>query len=128
MPFDGGLSVNQDILVIDKMLEIFGPNGEHWGKGHKYQGRKWCLVGALQSAQGRLKSRDDDAGKFIVYAIWHADSTAIKHRMPIENWNDQKGRTFDEIKDMLSFARTVAGWQQGRFIVGAQPSFLPLLV
>jgi hypothetical protein len=24
---------NQDMLVIDKMLEIFGPNGEHWIKG-----------------------------------------------------------------------------------------------
>ena len=24
---------NQDMLVIDKMFEIFGPNGEHWIQG-----------------------------------------------------------------------------------------------
>jgi len=127
MPFDG-LSVNQDMLVIDKMLEIFGPNGEHWIQGFEYRpGRKWCLVGALKSARRRLRSRDDGAGKFIVYAIWHADDTAIKRRMSIEDWNDQKDRTFDEIKAMLSFARTVAGWQRGKFIVGAQPSFFSLL-
>ena len=127
MPFDG-LGVNQDMLVIDKMLEIFGPNGERWIQGVEYHpGRSWCLVGALKSARRRLRSRDDEAGKFIVYAIWHADNTAIKRRMSIEEWNDQSGRTFDEIKDMLSFARTVAGWQRGRFIAGAQPSFMPLL-
>jgi hypothetical protein len=127
MPFDG-LSVNQDMLVIDKMLEIFGPNGEHWIKGFEYHpGRSWCLVGALKSARRRLRSRDDDAGKFIVYAIWHADDTAIKRRMSIEDWNDQTDRTFDEIKGMLSFARTVAGWQRGKFIVGAQPAFFSML-
>jgi hypothetical protein len=127
MPFDG-VSVNQGMLVIDKMLEIFGPNGEHWIQGSEYNhGRKWCLVGALKSARRRPRSRDDDAGKFIVYALWHVDNTALKRRMSLEDWNDQRGRTFDEIKGMLLFARTVAGWQRGRFIVGAQPAFFSML-
>jgi hypothetical protein len=55
------------------------------------------------------------------------DKTVIKRRMSLEDWNDQRGRTFDEIKAMLSLARTVAGWQRGSFLVGAQPAFFSLL-
>jgi hypothetical protein len=45
MPFDG-LSVNQDMLVIDRMLEIFSPNGEHWIQGFEYDpAGSGCLVG-----------------------------------------------------------------------------------
>jgi hypothetical protein len=109
MPFDGGLSVNQDILVIDKMLEIFGPNGEHWIQGFQYdRRRKWCLVGALKSARRRLRSRDDNAGAFIVYAVWHVDNTAIKRRMSLEGWNDQPGRTFSQIREALTQAKEMA--------------------
>lgn len=126
MPFDGGLSVNQDILIIDKMLEIFGPNGQHWGKGREYRGRKWCLVGALKSARRRLRSRDDDAGAFIVYALWHVDSTVIKRRMSLEDWNDQPERTFFQIREALTQAKEMALRRPG-LVEGEFPFYLDLI-
>jgi hypothetical protein len=110
MPFDGVVEVNRDVRVIDKMLELFGPDGEGWGKGYEYRDRKLCLRGALKSAKSRLRSRDDRAGAYILYQIAKIETAFVGRRVipSLEHWNDYPERTFFQIREMLAQAKELA--------------------
>ena len=40
--------------IIDKVLDIFGPNGEHWTQGSLHDNGGLCMLGAIHSAPGTV--------------------------------------------------------------------------
>lgn len=106
MPFDSqpATSPADDpvIKIFDRVLEIFGPNGENWMQfSHSRDGR-FCLLGAVYEA-----SKHYDAGVFqrqIFGDVIERLSAAIPGNR-IEAWNDHSTRRFTDIRAAVMRAR-----------------------
>ena len=106
MPFDAATAIPAEVRIIDKALELLGPNGEHWTKGIANDGEgNRCIVGAVRSARRMLRLKGDKTTAFIL--------TAVPDRRPghpvIEDFNDDRHRKFGEVAAVLTHARKLAG-------------------
>ena len=107
MPFDGGQPC-LEIQVIDKALEVLGPNGENWTQGESNDGHgKRCIMGAVRSARRMLRIKGDNTTGIILAALGASTSTHYRPVEHIEDFNDG-GRKFDEIAGLLIHARNLA--------------------
>jgi hypothetical protein len=98
-----------EALIIDQMLEFFGPYGERWTQ-HEHcdaDGNR-CLIGALLDAKHKLWVNRDRTIRLIFEAIYGRTKGGIKAVCLIEAWNDGQWRTFDEIAAVLVHARNLA--------------------
>jgi hypothetical protein len=88
--------------AADVMLELLGPNGEHWTQGEfarDARGRlvsiestyavSWCVKGAA------LRILDPDRARQF------CDSASRSLDRALENWNDDPQRTFAEVKALI---------------------------
>jgi hypothetical protein len=105
-----------EALVIDRALQLLGPNGEHWtqGKLHDSEG-SYCMIGAILFARGQLRIKDDRTIELVVEAF--STSEFIPEGagdMPeqiseiIQEFNDREGRPFEHIDQVLRKARAMA--------------------
>jgi hypothetical protein len=108
MPFDGRQPC-LEIQIIDKALEVLGPNGEHWiqGEVNDSHGNR-CIVGAVRTARRKLRLKGDRTITLILTALCASRSNIYSPLEFIENFNDQPGRKFDEIAGLLVHARNLA--------------------
>jgi hypothetical protein len=113
MPFDAPVELPVTIRVIDEMLDIFGAQGEHWlqGKQADRKGNR-CMIGALKLARRRIKARDDSTDRLIINAIRQVGGVKQYLQIPlfdpIVSFNDTRGRTFDNVRQVLLRARSHA--------------------
>lgn len=107
MPFDAATAIPAEVRIIDKALELLGPNGEHWTKGiaNDREGNR-CIVGALRSARRMLRLKGDKTTAFILTAV---RDRRPEHPLIIEYFNDDRHRKFDEVAAVLTHARKLAG-------------------
>jgi hypothetical protein len=110
MPFDALIEEPcLEALIIDQMLDFFGPYGERWAQHENCDadGNR-CLIGALLDAKHKLWVNRDRTIRLIFEAIYGSTKGGIKTVCLIEAWNDETGRTFDEIAGVLVHARNLA--------------------
>jgi hypothetical protein len=109
MPFDAATAIPAEVRIIDKALELLGPNGEHWTKGIANDGEgNRCIVGAVRSARRMLRLKGDNTTKIILTALGVSRSPYYRPVEHIEDFNDGD-REFDEIAALLVHARRLAG-------------------
>jgi hypothetical protein len=110
MPFDGipiKKRMRIPVRVIDKALELLGPNGENWAKGFMFQHGKFCMCGAIAKASEHMRLK----GLRHEVAVGHLVEMALKeaHEEPvIEQFNDCKPRVFADIRNIMLAARQIA--------------------
>jgi hypothetical protein len=111
MPFDGRQPC-AEVRVIDKALELLGPNGEGWIQHQvtDHLGNR-CLLGAILVARNLLAIRTDSTIHLVAKTIAGDHFARIRmdqHSGLIESFNDGPWRTFDEIAGVLVCARNIA--------------------
>lgn len=123
------LTKSQKIKILKRMLEKFGPNGEHWTK-HKYFGQRinekssrqvsreradcWCAVGCAIVTMEELgltwrsvpkkklnEMRISRPGPAQRVLSLHDLVTKKTKAKSVEGWND-KCQTYDEVRDMIT--------------------------
>jgi hypothetical protein len=114
MPFDGGQPC-LEIQVIDKALELLGPNGEGWLQHHltDHRGNR-CLLSAILVARNLLAIKADGTIHRVAEAIAGRNYARIhpeQHSRLIESFNDGPWRKFDEVAGVLVRARNIAASQ-----------------
>jgi hypothetical protein len=107
MRFDGRQPC-LEIQVIDKTLEVLGPNGEHWTWGARSDrhGNR-CILGAVTYAQRKLGIKRDKTLQLIRSAIYPPDDMSPDDDI-IMDFNDATERSFDEETFVLNRARELA--------------------
>jgi hypothetical protein len=113
MPVDAVVE-NTAVMVLDRALEVLGPNGEHWTQGKFDDGAgSYCMVGAIMFAQTQLRVEDNDA-MYLMVEVFSASEfmreygVAAQHSMLIADFNDTPGRQFAHIRQVLQRARDIA--------------------
>ncbi len=105
--------MKEAIEIIDGMIELFGPKGEHWGvlfSAVDHRGRevdstddmadRWCLAGAL--------TKCTDGNDEIAWPVEMAIRDACANWYATEDYpvvNDRADTTFDDILRILRTAR-----------------------
>jgi len=106
MPFDGRKPC-LEIQIIDKALEVLGPNGEYWTQGTSNDGHgKRCIMGAVRTARRKLRENGDKTTALLIQAF--GCRRLLRPAEVIEDFNDAPNRTFDEIAGLLVHARNLA--------------------
>jgi hypothetical protein len=107
MPFDGRQPC-LEIQIIDKALEVLGPKGEHWTWGIRSDrhGNR-CIIGVVTYVKRKLGIKRDNTLHLIRSTILQSDNVSHDEDIIID-FNDETGRTFDEIADVLVRARDLA--------------------
>ena len=73
MPFDLAPEPSIETRILDEMLEILGPNGEHWIKDLEQDDKGgYCMLGALGLVLQRLGFPHADPITYINQAIYEA--------------------------------------------------------
>jgi hypothetical protein len=107
MPFDSTPELPIEARIIDEVLNILGISGRDWLHRKWNDGRKYCMLGALEVAKRRLgiyESRDIE--QLIVDAIKYFHSVPLNAKVnEIVLFNDALGRTFSEVRHVLMVAR-----------------------
>jgi hypothetical protein len=104
LPFDGThFSQPTAASVIDKMMDLLGPNGERWIQGSRRAGNKFCLEGAIFEASFKLSTESYPTVKLIIQSINYFHG--FRGRAPISSFNDHQNRRFSDVRAMLAFAR-----------------------
>jgi hypothetical protein len=107
MPYDGRQTC-AEVRIIDKALELLGPNGESWTQDEANDGHgKRCIMGAVRSARRMLRLKGDRPTEIILAALGSGRSY-YRPTGRIEDFNDGAKRTFDEIAALLVHARRLA--------------------
>jgi hypothetical protein len=98
-------SAMQRHRVIDEMLRILGPNGEHWIQDKLADARgRFCMLGAMQYAQQKLNlTFSAGAGAAIMEAIKQHNDGLFQS---IEALNDTQ-KSFLSVRRVLEAAKTV---------------------
>ena len=108
MPFDGTRELPAEARIIDKALEILGPNGEHWTQGSLRDDDGYCMRGAIHSARRRLHIKGDKT-EDLVFDQMRDEYGELIERMPqkklIEDFNDAPWRVFSAIRSVMMNAR-----------------------
>jgi len=107
MPFDGREPC-LEIQIIDKALEVLGPNGEHWtwgARSDRYGNR--CILGAIAYAKRKSGIRRDKTIRLILAALFPFDDLLLTSDF-IADYKDECGRSFCEIQALLLRARRLA--------------------
>jgi hypothetical protein len=104
MPFDGG-NLPAEVRVIDKALELLGPNGEHWTQGISNDRRgNRCITGAIRSARYQLGVKGDKTIRLLIKVInwpWWPQNMHL-----IEEYND--AHEFADVISLLLHVRAMA--------------------
>lgn len=112
MPLDGR-QLCAEVRVIDKALEVLGPNGEGWLQNRLTDHRgNCCLLGAILCARLQLGIEGDRTIPLVAETMAGSDFARIhpdQHSRLIEAWNDGPWRKFDEVAEVLVHARRLAG-------------------
>src|SRR5689334_7297960 len=115
MPFDAPVELPVAVRVIDEMLDIFGSHGEHWLQGREADRKgNRCMIGALKLARRRIKACDDSTERLIISAIQQFTGVKWQFQLlfhptdPIIRFNDTRGRTFVDVRQVLLRARAHA--------------------
>jgi hypothetical protein len=105
MPFDGRKPC-LEIQIIEKALEVLGPNGENWTQGTSNDGHgKRCIMGAVRSARRMLRIKGDSTTGIILAAL--GGDPRYRPIDIIIDYNDSD-REFEEIAALLAHARNIA--------------------
>jgi hypothetical protein len=105
MPFDARQPC-AEVRVIDKALELLGPNGEHWTQGiSKDREGNRCIMGAVRSAKRMLRIKGDQTIRIILTAL--GGDPRYRPIDIIIDYNDSD-REFEEIAALLAHARNIA--------------------
>lgn len=111
------LTAAETVNVIDKMLELLGPNGERWCQGNLainfVSGRAcypldenadaFCLLGAFdKSVNVRL---EDDSDRDCILLTYFMEMLEDFDESAIPDWNDMGDRTFPAVRELLLTAR-----------------------
>jgi hypothetical protein len=108
MPFDAIPELPVEVRILDKALEILGPNGEHWAQGTLHDNGTYCMRGAIHSARRRLHIRGDKT-EDLVFNQMRDEYGQLVERMPqkrlIEDFNDAPRRVFSTIRSIMMNAR-----------------------
>ena len=122
MPFDGTNSRPAAVAVIDRAIDLLGPNGERWIQNSFTDKGSHCILGALRRARHELGIKGDrSSGKHILRAItvidprpWVDATLAPVARQidSIANFNDQRGRKFRDVALVLTYARGLAAGEK----------------
>jgi hypothetical protein len=112
MPFDSApvRKLPPEVRVIDEILDLLGPNGEHWVQRTFYSYNRLCLYTAVYVAtdSADMKLTVDDVLNRLCRELplrvkfgrrW------IGSRYCMVMFNDKPGRQFSEIKKLLLRAR-----------------------
>lgn len=120
--------ISNDILVLDTMLEVFGPDGEHWGQMeymHDQEGYALdrvdadfsdvCMLGAAAVAVKRVFDIDKaDIDELLIWSIRAPWRTALDTVAEAESgtgieaigdFNDAPERQFSEIREAILKAK-----------------------
>jgi hypothetical protein len=117
MPFDGNAERSAPIRlpdapplearIIDEALNILGPNGEKWIQGDEADAQhNHCMIGAIRLARHRLKARGDDTERLIAQVLYRG--TCRRPLQSIENFNDERGRRFGQVREAFLLAKCEA--------------------
>lgn len=101
--------------VIDRMLEILGPNGEHWTKNREARDSRgmfvmptderavcWCILGAARKATSETC---DYISYEITNELTHRFHEYYKEERAVSFWQDHKDRTWEEVRDFLLWVK-----------------------
>lgn len=91
---------------LEKMLEILGPNGEHWCKGEYSKKNKagdtcYCLVGGMHKVGLNKPSMSDDYHRAYRLIFKEIKETGA-NTFSVEVWNDRKHRKFSQVRDIVT--------------------------
>jgi hypothetical protein len=92
MPFDATPELPIEARIIDKALDILGPNGEKWlqGKLADKHGNH-CMLGAIRLARRRLKTKGDSTEDHLLRVL----QRDFEQTVPcIEEFNEHGARRF----------------------------------
>ena len=108
MPFDG--METDEIRLLDKMLEVLGPNGERWIKSTlSNEDGDHCVLGALHYARRKLKTaKGDKATLYIKLALNLTPRVPQWCRSSIATFNDNENINFVQVRNVLRAARAIA--------------------
>lgn len=84
--------------IVYEALAILGENGENWGQGGSGKGRArgpHCLSTATYDAI------EDVSGRGVGDQRDYAKDLGFNSVQELYNWNDEEGRTFEEVKQRL---------------------------
>lgn len=123
-------TIAEEERMLDTMLKLFGPEGEHWGKEeylYDADGRSllqipdveqvgsMCLLGAMAMAHrttyGGLSKNIDHlvaeakSAHYPVYCALADATNSGEGIVDIASYNDAPERTFEEIKQVIEAAR-----------------------
>jgi hypothetical protein len=113
MPFDG-TDFRPAVAVIDKVIDLLGPNGERWIKSSTSSPDGRCIIGALRRSRLELKVKGDKAATYIRHAIAVLEPPAHPWREPstIPFFNDIPHRKFGDVAMVLAYARAMAAGEK----------------
>jgi hypothetical protein len=115
MPLDGELPC-AEARVLDKALELLGPNGEFWLQNRlsDHHGNR-CMVGAILCGCAYLRIKPDQTLRLMVEAFSTSEfipegAGDIPEQICgiIQEFNDEPGRPFEHIRQVLANARELA--------------------
>jgi hypothetical protein len=93
-----------EVRVIDEALKILGLDGEKWIKGYETDKQhNHCMIGAIKLARRRLKVKND-LTKHFVEQVLRRD----QHISYIPAFNDDPGRRFDHVREVMLLAKCEA--------------------
>lgn len=98
-----------EALIIDQMLDFFGPYGERWIQNeHCDADGNCCVIGALLDAKRKLLVTGDRTVELIYRTVYISHPDRSCKAELIEAWNDGPWCTFAEVAEVLRDARQLA--------------------
>ena len=93
------------VIVLDRALEIFGPNGEHWRQDYIYDRHgNHCILGAIRQARRdtHIKPKLDQTEKLLATRLCRERfGPDCSDQEMLMLFNNASGRTFEEIRDLM---------------------------
>jgi hypothetical protein len=102
------VGAEQAVGVIDKALELLGPNGERWIKGKLRTKDGFCIIGAMKRARSLTKLRSGNAEDFLTMVIKREQHKSTAPSFLISSFNDKPETTFENIREIMLVAKCEA--------------------
>jgi hypothetical protein len=113
MPFDGTVisEAAEAIILLDRMQSYF-QSSRYWTRGQMRQGKRRCILGALEDAATALRIHSGPTVYYLLCALdphWKSlrDMELPWSRLIME-FNDHTARNHRDIRRLLSLARYYA--------------------
>lgn len=113
MPFDGTVisQAAEAITLLDRVKSYF-QRGKYWMRGQLRQGKRRCILGALEDAAIASRIHSGSTVYYLLCAInphWkHAKDQPSPWLKVIMDFNDEKAQSYGDVRKLLCLARHYA--------------------